>query len=107
MGYYTPPAGLTPREILEGRIQFVQPGSIEDATIGGYPAVTFIDVNGAWPSRQAIVVVDQNRAYTVLAQPLDEARFPDCPALRGFGLGDGHRLAGILRSVAVISIMRG
>jgi hypothetical protein len=79
VGFYTPPGDLTARQIAEQRQEFIQPGSLEDATIGGYPAASFIDINGAWPSRQAIVVVDPGRAYSVLAQPLDEARFPEAP----------------------------
>lgn len=79
VGNYFSGANLTPRQILDQRIQFIQPGSIADATLGGYPAVTFIDNNGAWPSRQAIVVVDAGRAYSVLAQPVDAQRFPDAP----------------------------
>jgi hypothetical protein len=81
VGFYTPPGNMTPSQILEQRMQFVQPGSVEETTIGGYPVVTFIDTNGAWPSRQAIVVVDPSRAYSVLAQPLDETRFPEAPVL--------------------------
>lgn len=79
VGNFGAPGDMTPSELLDQRIDFVQPGSIEETTIGGYPAVTFIDINGAWPSRQAIIVVNAGRAYSVLAQPLDEARFPDAP----------------------------
>lgn len=79
VGNFGPPGDMTPSELLDQRMEFVQPGSIEETTIGGFPAVTFIDINGAWPSRQAIIVVDAGRAYSVLAQPLDEARFPKAP----------------------------
>jgi hypothetical protein len=79
VGNYFSGTGLTPRQILDQRIEFVQPGSVADATMGGYPAVTFVDTNGAWPSRQAIVVVDEGRAYSILAQPVDAQRFPTAP----------------------------
>ncbi len=79
VGNYFGEPGLTPQQLLDKRIEFVQAGSIQDAIIGGYPAVTYIDINGAWPSQQAIVVADAGRSYSVLAQPLDPARFPDAP----------------------------
>jgi hypothetical protein len=62
--------------LLTERVQFIRPGTLEEISLGGYPAATFIDTNGAWPSRQAIVLVD-GEIYTILVQPEDPARFPD------------------------------
>ncbi len=67
----------SPAEFLAGnRMQFIEPGSMQEGRLGGYPAATFIDTNGAWPSRQAVILVDGN-AYTLMVQPLDPERFPD------------------------------
>lgn len=63
-------------DMLQERMDFIDPGSIVETRIGGYPAVVFKDVNGAWPSRQAFVVVNGD-AYTILGQPWDPERFPD------------------------------
>ena len=42
----------SPAEFLaDGRMQFIEPGSLEEGTLGGHPAAIFIDTNGAWPSR--------------------------------------------------------
>ena len=65
-----------PSELLDERMQFIQPGTLEEISLGGYPAATFIDTNGAWPSRQAIVLVDGD-VYTILVQPEDPTRFPE------------------------------
>ena len=62
--------------LLSERVQFIQPGTLEEISLGGYPAATFIDTNGAWPSRQAVVLVDGD-IYTILVQPEDPVRFPD------------------------------
>jgi len=67
----------SPAEFLaDGRMQFIEPGSLEEGTLGGHPAANFIDTNGAWPSRQAVVLVDGD-VYTLFVQPLDSVRFPD------------------------------
>lgn len=67
----------SPVEFLgEERMRFIQPGTLEEGTLGGYPAATFIDTNGAWPSRQAVILVD-GEVYTILVQPEDPTRFPD------------------------------
>lgn len=66
----------SPADFLSERMQFIAPGSLEEAALGGYPAATFIDTNGAWPSRQAVFLVDGD-VYTLMVQPWDAARFPD------------------------------
>ena len=67
---------VSPVELLSERMDYIEPGSLEEVTLGGYPAAVFIDTNGAWPSRQAIIQVD-GYMYTLLVQPLDAVRFPD------------------------------
>jgi len=49
--------------------------SLQDATIGGAPAVVFRDPRGPWASRQAIIVY-RDFAYTIVAQPWEPERFP-------------------------------
>lgn len=66
----------TPADFLSERMQFIEPGSLEAATLGGHPAATYIDTNGAWPSRQAVILVDGD-VYTLMVQPWDVVRFPD------------------------------
>jgi len=75
VGTYGSFAGQTPRQILEPRLSMVDPASVQEVTIGGYPAMIFVDPRDPWPSKQAMIVV-QGFAYTVLAQPLDANRFP-------------------------------
>lgn len=66
----------TPADFLSERMQFIEPGSLAAATLGGHPAATYIDTNGAWPSRQAVILVDGD-VYTLMVQPWDVVRFPD------------------------------
>ena len=61
---------------MTDRMEFVQPGTLEEVTLGGYPAVTYIDINGAWPSQLALIQVDGD-VYTILVQPWDAERFPE------------------------------
>jgi hypothetical protein len=68
--------GQTPRQVLEPRMDVIDAGSVQDATIGGYPAVIFRSFQGPWPSRQAIIVVDGN-VYTLVGEPWDPEKYPD------------------------------
>jgi hypothetical protein len=72
-GYFP---GQTPRQVLEPRMEQIDAASVQDATIGGYPAVTFRSFQGPWPSRQAIILVDGN-AYTLVGEPWDPEKYPD------------------------------
>jgi len=68
--------GQTPRQVLEPRMDQIDAASVQDATIGGYPAVTFRSFQGPWPSRQAMIVVDSD-VYTIVGEPWDPQRYPD------------------------------
>jgi hypothetical protein len=75
-GSYGHVGAQTPMDLMAERMEFVQPGTLEEVSLGGYPAVTYTDINGAWPSQLAMILVDGD-VYTVLVQPWDETRFPD------------------------------
>ena len=66
--------GLTPRQVLEPRGGLID--SLEDTSIGGFPATTFRDTNGPWASKQAMIMVN-NMAYTIVAQPFEPEAHPD------------------------------
>jgi hypothetical protein len=68
--------GQTPRQVLEPRMEQIDAASVQDASIGGYPAVTFRSLQGPWPSRQAMIVVDGD-VYTIVGEPWDPQRYPD------------------------------
>jgi len=68
--------GQTPRQVLEPRLDLIDAASVQDATIGGYPAVTFRSFQGPWPSRQAMIVVD-GTVYTLVGEPWDPDKYPD------------------------------
>ncbi|MEA4907738.1 MAG: hypothetical protein VB089_08960 [Anaerolineaceae bacterium] len=70
-GYFP---GQTPRQVLEPRLEFIDPATVQETTLGGYPAVTFVDPRGPWASRQAIIGVD-GMVYTLIAQPFATERF--------------------------------
>jgi hypothetical protein len=69
-------ADQTPRQVLEPRMDLIDASSVQDASIGGYPAVTFRSFQGPWPSRQAIIVVDGS-VYTLVGEPWDPDKYPD------------------------------
>ena len=72
-GYYQ---NQTPRQVLEPRLEFIDAASIQDTSIGGYPAVTFRSFGGPWPSRQAIIMVNGD-AFTLVGEPWDPEKYPD------------------------------
>lgn len=72
-GYFP---GETPRQVIESWMEFIDTTSLVDMTIGGSPAVAFIDPRGPWPNRTAFVNVD-GKVYTILVQPYDPNRFPE------------------------------
>lgn len=65
----------SPVELLEERVDTIDPGSIEEIVIGGYPAVTFRNTAGPWASRQAMILVD-GFVYTIVAQPDEPIQYP-------------------------------
>jgi hypothetical protein len=66
----------TPIELLQERVDSIDPDSIEEVVIGGYPAVIFRNTAGPWASRQAMILVD-GFIYTIVAQPAEPLRYPD------------------------------
>lgn len=70
-----PSQGATPRQLLEPRLEFVDPASIQETTIGGAPAVTFLDPREPFASRQAMIVAN-DMMYTIVNQPYDPATYP-------------------------------
>jgi hypothetical protein len=68
--------GQTPRDVLAPRLDLIDAASVQDVTIGGYPAVIFRDPRGPWASRQAMIMVG-DFAYTIVAQPWEPERWPD------------------------------
>ena len=68
--------GQTPRQVLEPRMEQIDAASVQDATIGGYPAVIYRSLAGPWPSRQAMIVVDGD-VYTIVNEPWDPEQFPE------------------------------
>jgi hypothetical protein len=68
--------GQTPRQVLEPRGDLIDAGSITDATMGGFPAVTFRNPQGPWASKQAMISVN-GMIYTIVAQPFEPDSHPD------------------------------
>lgn len=66
----------SPIELLQERVDSIDPDSIEEIVIGGYPAVIFRNTAGPWASRQAMILVD-GFIYTIVAQPAEPVRYPD------------------------------
>lgn len=77
LGTFGPFPGSTPREVLEPRLEVnVDPASISDEVIGGWPAVVFRSISGPWDARDAIIVVD-GYVYTIVNQPWEPDRWPE------------------------------
>ena len=74
MGGFEP--DVTPFQTIEHRLQFIPAESITDMIISGYPAVAYLDTNGAWVSRQAHISVD-GLIYSILVQPYEPTLFPE------------------------------
>lgn len=66
-----PAVAGTPRERVEQFIDQIDASTIREMTIGGAPAVTYIDSRAPWPTRIAIVFA-QGLEYTIVNQPYDE-----------------------------------
>jgi hypothetical protein len=73
MGGFQP--DMTPLQTIMDRSQFIPAESITDMIINGYPAVAYLDTNGAWVSRQAHISVD-GLIYSILIQPYEPTLFP-------------------------------
>jgi hypothetical protein len=68
--------GQTPLEVIQPRLEFIDQSSVQEVTIGGQPAVTFIDPRGPWASRQALIMYG-SFAYTIVAQPWEPDSHPE------------------------------
>jgi hypothetical protein len=71
-----PAQGQSPRQLLQPRLEYIDAASVQETTIGGAPAVTFIDPRGPFGSRQAMIVVN-GKTYTIVNQPYDTRQFPE------------------------------
>jgi hypothetical protein len=72
--------GQTPGEILEPWFETgIDRTTVTERTIGGAPAVVFIDTRGPVISRQAIIVAN-GRSYTIVNQPYYPEQFPEVTA---------------------------
>ncbi len=71
----------SPHEYAAG-IYDVDPGSIQDRTIGGARAVVFkVDPPlGPWASRQAYILTDSGLVYTIVNDPWEPERWPESSA---------------------------
>ncbi|MCB0189852.1 MAG: hypothetical protein KDE31_36520 [Caldilineaceae bacterium] len=58
----------------------IDPASVMNTTISGYPAVVYDFTGGPWRQRNAQIVVGSNVVYTFVAQPWDEEKFPQALA---------------------------
>ena len=74
-----PAQGQTPRQALESRLEFIDSDSIQDTTIGGAPAVTFVDPREPYASRQAMIIAN-DQLYTIVNQPYDPESYPEALA---------------------------
>jgi len=68
----------TPREHAAG-IAGVDPNTIQERTIGGALAVVFKTdpPAGPWAARQAYILTDQSRVYTIVNDPWEPERWPE------------------------------
>jgi hypothetical protein len=69
----------SPDEALHFIGEQIDPASVTETTIGGYPAVIFDFTGGPWRQRNARILVD-DRIYTFVGQPWDADLFPQALA---------------------------
>lgn len=74
-GIYGSFPGATARWVLAPRLDFINAGSVQDATIGGAQTVVFHGPRGPWALRQAMIVY-RDVVYAIVAQPWEPERFP-------------------------------
>jgi hypothetical protein len=74
MGTFSMLQGERLMDIIQARMDTVVPGSIEETTIAGYPAVTFRGPSEPWTHRQAFIDAG-GIVYTIVAQPEEPERF--------------------------------
>ena len=65
---------------LQPMSEQIDPASVMNTTISGYPAVVYDFTGGPWRQRNAQIVVDGNVVYTFVAQPWDAEKFPQALA---------------------------
>lgn len=69
--------GKSPREIIEPWIETgVDPATVQDTTIGGAPAVMYIDPRGPVLQIGAHIVAD-DQVYTIVGNPYDHTLYPE------------------------------
>lgn len=69
--------GQSPRDIIETWVETgIDPTSIEDTTIGGAPAVTYLDPRGPVHQIGAHIVANDQQ-YTIVGNPYDFAQYPE------------------------------
>jgi len=66
-----------PRDAVPGILESgVEPGSVQDITLDGKPAIAFIDTDGPWWHRLTVVIANDT-VYTINMNPYDEAQYPE------------------------------
>jgi hypothetical protein len=68
--------GQTPHQLFQPLREFVSAASVQETTLGGAPAVTFVDPRGPFGSRQAMIVAN-GVLYTLVNQPYNAQQFPE------------------------------
>jgi hypothetical protein len=77
VGTFGPASGKTsPRDAVPGPLSSgVDQQAIEDITIDGKPAITYLDVDPPWTHRLAVVIAN-DIVYTVNMNPYDQQQYP-------------------------------
>lgn len=77
VGTMGPAFGETnPRDAVPGLLASgVDPGAVQDVTIDGKPAITYIDTDDPWWHRLAVVIANDT-VYTVNMNPYDQQKYP-------------------------------
>ncbi|MBN1426967.1 MAG: hypothetical protein JXB07_01200 [Anaerolineae bacterium] len=77
IGTYGPASGATnPRDAAQGPLSSgVDLDTIQDITIDGRSAITYIDTDGPWWHRLAVVIANDT-VYTINMNPYDQQQYP-------------------------------
>jgi hypothetical protein len=66
-----------PRDAVPGLLESgVDLSTVQDVTIGGKPAIAYLDTDPPWVHRLAVVIANDT-VYTVTMNPYDEQQYPD------------------------------
>ncbi len=71
-----PAQGQTPREISGEFLQQLDPAEVDDGTLGGAPALVYINRTGPIPSRDALIVANDWQ-YTIVNSPYAPEEHPE------------------------------